>query len=228
MHGSFQKPLAGEGFSQQRPGTVSQTRHSGDSQTRSVPLESVRPKGTRMFDSITPGQMQGTVHVAALAHVAREARWSLGAPRSYLVPSLFWVTAGQGRVTIDSEMRGFTTHNALFIPANTPHAIELTARTQGMAVFFNANAGLPCPEQALHLRLHGLGRQCDLTRMIDDIAREAGSGADDADTVLFHQSALLMHWLRRTGGAALQSAATEQAPTQTTESKLSVDATRRS
>ncbi|MCR9086420.1 MAG: hypothetical protein NXH97_06745 [Rhodobacteraceae bacterium] len=159
-----------------------------------------------MFESTTPGQTQGTVHVAAVAKVAREARWSLDSPRSYLVPSLFWFASGHGRIQIDGALRGFTTCNALFIPANTPHAIEIAPRTQGIAVFFNAASGLACPETVVHLRLYGLGRQSELTRMIDEISKEAAAGAADSDIVLFHQSALLMHWLKRRDGTAVPAA----------------------
>ena len=155
-----------------------------------------------MFESSTPGQMQGTVHVAAVAKVAREARWSLDTARSYLVPSLFWFAGGHGRIQVAGALRGFTACNALFLPPNTPHAIEIAPRTQGLAVFFNAASGLACPETVIHLRLYGLGRQSELTRMIDEISREASSGAADSDIVLFHQSALLMHWLKRRNGNA--------------------------
>ncbi|MEM1363273.1 MAG: hypothetical protein AAGF94_16420 [Pseudomonadota bacterium] len=153
-----------------------------------------------MFDSNMPGHMQGAVHVASIAHVAREARWSLNAPRSYLVPSLFWFSSGQGRISFDDEMRGFTAHNALYFPANTPHAIEIAPRTQGMAVFFNAASGLACPECMMHLRLHGIDRQSELTRQIDDIARESSGHQPESDGFLFHQCALLMLWLRRHDG----------------------------
>ena len=150
-----------------------------------------------MFDNRVPGQMQGPVHVAALSHVARQARWSLNAKRSYLVPSLLWVTAGQGRILVDEEMRGFTAHNAIFLPANTPHAIDLAPRSQGMALFLNASTDLDCPETVLHLRLHDLGRQSMVTRMIDEIAQEVVSNACDAEAVLHHQTALLLLLLRR-------------------------------
>ncbi|MEM8959255.1 MAG: hypothetical protein AAGC86_15755 [Pseudomonadota bacterium] len=168
-----------------------------------------------MYESTTTGQTQGTVHVAAVAKVAREARWSLDAPRSYLVPSLFWFASGHGRIMIDGGLRGFTSSNALYIPPNTPHAVEIAPRTQGIAVFFNAASGLTCPETVIHLRLYGMGRQAELTRMIDELSREAASGAPDSDNVLFHQSALLMHWLKRRDGSMTTTAQAPQpcAPT---------------
>jgi AraC family transcriptional activator of pobA len=165
-----------------------------------------------MFDSLTPGKMKTAVHVASVGHVARDARWALDAPRSYLVPSLFWFTGGQGRMQIEDGLRGFNAHSAIFLPANTPHSMEIAPRTQGMALFFNAGTGLNFPERFLHLRLHGAGRQSELTRMIEEITREVASGASDADAVLFHQSALLMLWLHRNGGAALGSRPTGQKP----------------
>lgn len=163
-----------------------------------------------MYESSTTGQTPGTVHVAAVAKVARDARWSLDASRSYLVPSLFWFASGHGRIMIDGGMHGFTSCNALYIPPNTAHAIEIAPRTQGIAVFFNAPSGLDCPETVIHLRLYGLGRQSELTRMIDELSREAASGAADADIVLFHQSALLMHWLKRRDGNVMTTARAPQ------------------
>ncbi|MCV6598705.1 MAG: hypothetical protein OIF40_16695 [Mangrovicoccus sp.] len=136
--------------------------------------------------------------VGNLAHMARDAHWSLDTPRSYLVPSLIWFTGGQGRMMIGEEMRGFTGHNALFIPANTSHAFEFGHCVQGAAVFFAAAGNdLPYPDHLLHLRLYGVALQSELNRMIDDLAHEAQTGGQDSDTVLYHQSALLLYWLRR-------------------------------
>ena len=80
-----------------------------------------------MFESTTPGQMQGTVHAAAVAKVAREARWSLDSPRSYLVPSLFWFASGHGRIQIDSQ-RSLEARNSSVVRQRGDGLIEQALR----------------------------------------------------------------------------------------------------
>jgi hypothetical protein len=148
-----------------------------------------------MFDSQTQDIAQRPLKAVSLKHLARESRMGLEAPRAYLVPVLFWITHGQGRFMVDTTVRGYTAHNAIYLPANTPHACEIGARTQGSAVFFGGRDGLPRPVEMLHLRVTELQKQTELAQHVDSLRRGSDVAGALQEEILFHRAALTLLWL---------------------------------
>lgn len=150
-----------------------------------------------MFDSHAHDQTQRPLKAVPVAHLSREGRWSLDTPRSYLVPALLWFTSGQGRLSIDGEMRGFTAHNAIYLPATTRHSLEICGRTQGTALFLGAQADLPAPRETMHLRLTALSQQIELNELVEGFRRDAESNEAFSNDMLHHRAALIALWLTR-------------------------------
>ena len=150
-----------------------------------------------MFDSQTQDVGQRPVTAVSLGHLARESRLGLEAPRSYLVPVLFWITNGQGRIAVDGAVRGYTAHNAIFLPPNTSHALDVSARAQGSVVFFGGRDGLPRPSQPLHLRIAQMQKQTELNQLIECLRRDSEDSTPLADELLFHRAALTLLWICR-------------------------------
>ena len=121
----------------------------------------------------------------------------MDAPRSYLVPVLLWFTCGQGRLSVHGEMRGYTAHNAIFLPANTPHACQACGRTQGTALFLGGRKDLPVPEDVLHLRLSSLQDQSELNQLVEGFRQNCLTDLPLTDEVLHHRAALISLWLTR-------------------------------
>jgi hypothetical protein len=162
-----------------------------------------------MFDSQTQDSSQRPPKAVPVSHLAREARWAIDTPRSYLVPVLMWITCGQGRLNVNGEMRGYTAHNAIFLPANTPHACEACGRTQGTAVFLGGRNDLPVPQGVLHLRLTLLHQQTELNELVEGFRRDCSTGGPLGDEILYHRAALISLWLMRHG---LQEQGARRAP----------------
>lgn len=150
-----------------------------------------------MFDSQSHDQTQRPPKAVPVSHLAREAKWSIDTPRSYLVPVLLWFTCGQGRLSVNGEMRGYTAHNAIFLPANTPHSCEACGRTQGTALFLGARGDLPVPNTLMHLRLSALNQQTELNELIEGFRRDCATGGPLGDEILYHRAALIALWLTR-------------------------------
>jgi len=144
-----------------------------------------------MFDSQSPDQSQRPPKAVPVSHLAREAKWAIDTPRSYLVPVLLWFTSGQGRFNIDGEMHGYTAHNAIFLPANTAHACEACGRTQGTALFLGPRADLPVPAQTVHLRLTSLMQQTEMNDLVEGFRRDCAAGGPFATESLYHRAALI-------------------------------------
>lgn len=150
-----------------------------------------------MFDTYTQEFAQRPLKAVPISHLVRDGRWALDAPRSYLVPVLLWFTGGQGRVQVAGRLRGYTAHNALFLPANTPHACEPCGRTQGTALFLGTRQDLPVPDGPMHLRLTGLQQQTELNQLVEGFRQDAAAGGPFCDDILHHRAALILLWLLR-------------------------------
>jgi hypothetical protein len=106
-----------------------------------------------------------------------------------------WFTCGQGRFTVHEQMRGYTAHNAIFLPANTPHAVETCGRTQGTALFLGARSDLPVPREVLHLRLSSLKQQTELNQLVEGFRQDCSNDDPLADEIRHHRAALIALWL---------------------------------
>ncbi|MEM8553944.1 MAG: hypothetical protein AAGF71_03855 [Pseudomonadota bacterium] len=140
------------------------------------------------------------MRVAPLSQLAREAGLSLGNERAYLAPALFWVAHGQGRYSMEGQLRGYTANNVIFVPANVGHSIEISPRCQGTALFFSEQNALPFPDEPMHLRMVGVQAQSEMASMVEEMRVESQGTADSRDLVLYHRAALMLLWLQRQSG----------------------------
>lgn len=150
-----------------------------------------------MFDNQASDNARRPFQVVSIGHLAREGSWGVDAPRSYLVPVLLWFTAGQGRVVIDGQVRGYNAHNAIYLPPNSPIGCDVGLRTQGSAIFFGGHNNLPLPSEIIHLRLHGLQKQAELNQHVERLNRGIDDHGPFRDEVQYHQASLILLWLAR-------------------------------
>jgi hypothetical protein len=93
------------------------------------------------------------LRLLAIPRLAAGGRWRVEAMRSLSEPCLLWFTKGQGRITISGVTRGYTAHNAVFIPAGVMHGFEAGPQVFGTAVFFGRDPKVVLPKSPLHLRI---------------------------------------------------------------------------
>ncbi|WP_172330793.1 hypothetical protein [Mangrovicoccus sp. HB161399] len=153
-----------------------------------------------MFDAQYSENVSHPLRVVPLSQLARAGGLGLGAERSYMAPVLFWIAHGQGRLSVGGALRGYTGHNAIFLPANLSHGIEISPRCQGTAVFFAEKSMLPFPPTELHLRMQGVQVQSEMNQLIEELRLESLSDSPDRDLMLFHRAALMLLWLNRQSG----------------------------
>lgn len=152
-----------------------------------------------------PSQMR----IVAIPRLAAGGRWRVEAMRSISEPCLFWFTKGQGRITISGITRGYTAHNAIFIPPGVMHGFEVGPQVFGTALFFGKNTSVTLPESPLHLRIREVHAQQELNVTLDMIQREADSTSPAHDRAARHYLGLLGVWLER---QAIKSAAEAPRP----------------
>lgn len=149
----------------------------------------------------------GQPRLVAIPRLAAGGRWRVEAMRAISEPLLLWFTKGQGRITLAGSTRGYTAHNAVFIPAGVMHAFEVGPQVFGTAVFFGKDPAMPLPALPQILRIREVHAQQDLNVLIDMIQREMLSDAAGSDRAAKHYLGLLGVWLERQA----EKAAPEQA-----------------
>ena len=117
--------------------------------------------------------------------------------RSLSEPCLLWFTKGQGRITISGVTRGYTAHNAVFIPAGVMHGFEAGPQVFGTAVFFGRDPKVVLPKSPQHLRIREVHAQQEVNVLLDSILREIESDTPAHDRASEHYLGLLGVWLER-------------------------------
>jgi AraC family transcriptional regulator, transcriptional activator of pobA len=137
------------------------------------------------------------LRLVAIPRLAAGGRWRVEAMRSLSEPCLLWFTKGQGRITLQGSTRGYTTHNAIFIPPGTMHGFEAGPQVFGTAVFFGRDCDVTLPKEAQHLRIREVHAQQELNIILDAIQREMDSTSPAHERATRHYLGLLGVWLER-------------------------------
>jgi AraC-like DNA-binding protein len=140
-----------------------------------------------------PSQMR----LVAIPRLAAAGRWRVEAMRTLSEPCFLWFTKGQGRITIAGVTRGYTAHNAIFIPAGVMHGFEVGPQVFGSAVFFGRDTTVTLPDQPQHLRIREVHAQQEVNVVLDCIQREMDSDTPAHDRATRHYLGLLGVWLER-------------------------------
>ena len=144
--------------------------------------------------------------LVAIPRLAAGGRWRVEAMRSLSEACLLWFTKGQGRITLAGVTRGYTAHNAIFIPPGVMHGFEVGPQVFGTAVFFGKNSFAGLPAQALHLRIREVHAQQDMNVTLDAIQRELDATTPGHHRAAEHHLGLLGVWLERQGVKAMADA----------------------
>ncbi len=152
--------------------------------------------GERGADLSTP-PTESRLRIVPIPRLAAGGRWRVEAMRSRSEPLLLWFTRGQGRITIGGVTRGYSAHNAIFIPAGVMHGYEIGSQSYGTAVFFGRGTTLALPSEPYHLRIRDVGAQAELSGLVDNIQRERDSDRPGAERAAHHHLGLLGVWLER-------------------------------
>lgn len=137
------------------------------------------------------------MRLVAIPRLAAGGRWRVEAMRTLSEPCFLWFTKGQGRITVAGVTRGYTAHNAIYVPAGVMHGFEVGPQVFGTAVFFGRDNSVTLPEQPQHLRIREVHAQQELNMTLDMIQREMDSDTPAHERATRHYLGLLGVWLER-------------------------------
>lgn len=137
------------------------------------------------------------MRLVALPRLASAGRWRVEAMRSLSEGCFLWFTKGQGRITVAGVTRGYTAHNAIYIPPGVMHGFEVGPQVFGTAVFFGRDSSVTLPQTPQHLRIREVHAQQELNVILDMIQREMDSDTPAHERAARHYLGLLGVWLER-------------------------------
>ncbi|MEJ6394675.1 AraC family transcriptional regulator [Gymnodinialimonas sp. 2305UL16-5] len=135
--------------------------------------------------------------VASLGKLRMQNAWRVEMLHASPKNRLYWITRGQGRVTINCITRGYGPNTAVFVPARVPMALELASQTQGLELCLPPDSSLRLPEAPFHLRVSNIESQSALTSHIEKIEAELAGRAPALDLTLMAYSLLISAWMTR-------------------------------
>ncbi|MBF9041954.1 helix-turn-helix domain-containing protein [Rhodobacterales bacterium HKCCE4037] len=135
--------------------------------------------------------------VASLGKLRMQGAWRIEHLHSAPRARLYWITRGQGRVTVNCITRGYGPNTAVYVPARVPMALELVSQTQGLELCVPPDNSLDLPDQPFHLRVSNIESQAALTSHIEKIEAELAAQAPAMGRALTAYSLLISAWMTR-------------------------------
>ncbi|NKX45992.1 helix-turn-helix transcriptional regulator [Roseibacterium sp. KMU-115] len=146
--------------------------------------------------------------VLSLGKLRMQEPWRLELLHAQRRHRLYWITRGQGRVTVNCITRGYGPNTAVFAPAGTQLALELPSQVQGLELCLPPGADLGLPAEPFHLRISNIEAQASLTSHLEKIERELAAQAPAVERALMAYGLLVSAWtareLSRSEGAVLR------------------------
>ncbi len=135
--------------------------------------------------------------VVSLGKLRLQDAWRLELLHSQPHPRLYWITRGQGRVTIRGITRGYGPNTAIFLPPGTQLALELSPQLQGLELCLPVSAMLDLPTEPFHLRVTTPEAQIGLTGLLEKTEREIAQQAPAMARALLACGLLISAWITR-------------------------------
>jgi len=127
----------------------------------------------------------------------QQAPWRLAGLRAYPEIRLYWITRGQGRISIDAVTRGFGPNMLIFTPPGSVHALSPTAGCQGFVITMSPNLLLDMPDHPLLLRSETVIEQGELSGLLERIRTESAGDDPASWKATLGYLALLSVWIAR-------------------------------
>ena len=135
--------------------------------------------------------------VSSLGKLRMQGAWKIELLHSAPRHRLYWITRGQGRISVNCITRGYGPNTAVFVPARAPMALELPSQTQGLELCLPPDDSLGLPDEPFHLRVSNLEAQGSLTSHLEKIERELAAQAPAMERALAAYSLLVSVWITR-------------------------------
>lgn len=138
-----------------------------------------------------------TNSVQPLAQLAAGGKWRLELPHDVPWHRFIWITRGTGSVMLNGRVRAMSGSVAMYIPANTLHAIQMPTGTFGTVLSLPDDQGIPFPDGPRFVRVTDVKIQQQVNGLFDNLIFEMEHEAHSAEVARAAHAALFGVWLDR-------------------------------
>ncbi|MCB1368635.1 MAG: helix-turn-helix domain-containing protein [Rhodobacteraceae bacterium] len=149
------------------------------------------------LDNSDISQESAAISVTTLPALTSKGLWRGQTACASTAHRFYWVTRGQGRVSILGATRGYAAQMLIFIPAGVVAALPLASAMQGYALSVPDSLPVPVPAHPAIIRAMRVADQGQITAFFDQIAQEARQPQSGSDHVIESQVTLLSVWIER-------------------------------
>lgn len=137
------------------------------------------------------------IHCVSLQVEIRRAPWRLGSLGAQSSHVFYWMTRGQGRVSINGVLRGYGPNTLIFLPSGSVHSLIIGANTQGYAAYLHHDLPVPVPQDPAIMKATSMADQGLITGHFEHLIRENASGRTGSDHAMESHLTLLSVWIVR-------------------------------
>jgi len=136
-------------------------------------------------------------NIATIASLTHRDPWRFTGLRARNSHIFYWITRGQGRISIGARTRAYGPNMLLFVPCGAPHALTLGAQPQGYGAILPSNISLPLPDGPVRIRAGNIIEQGTLTGFFEHLAQESEATDAARELAITSQLTLLSVWIAR-------------------------------
>jgi len=140
------------------------------------------------------------IAVTTLPNLLGKGRWRLEGLRARRSHDFYWVTRGQGRLSINGRTRGYGPNSVLFIPAGSVYGLTTAANVQGYAATLPDILPVPVPGNPGLVKASSIFDQGQITSYFEQISREQDSKNQGFEQAMESYMTLLGIWIERNSG----------------------------
>lgn len=135
--------------------------------------------------------------IMTLPQLAGGQDWRLTLAHDRAETVMIWVTRGQGRLLLNGQRRGVSTHNMIFVPSRHLFALDLGRQVVAQAMVIPEETSLPFPQRPAQLRIREADAMAELSGLMEAATREQQKSRALLHSAMDAHAMLISVWLQR-------------------------------
>ncbi len=142
-------------------------------------------------------QDKSPISVRSIINLSRQTPWRLTGLRARPQHCFYWITRGQGRITLGCQTRGFGPNTLIFVPAGVVHKIQLGVNPLGYVAYLPAELSVPVAGGPRILKVPTVFEQGVVTGYFEQAAGENQSSKAGRNHAMESYLTLITVWIER-------------------------------
>jgi len=137
------------------------------------------------------------IDISTLAGLTAKAAWRLEGLRARTEHIFYWITRGQGQISVGARMRGIGPNTLIFIPAGRIFSLNMRKNTQGYAISIPDTDPVPVSDRPCIIKAASIFQQGQITGYCEQVFAEFNSQNTGKGQAIEAYATLLSVWIER-------------------------------